>query len=358
MDVNVYKYDIDIQNTFLSTIISYPIYSVRCAAHTLQLALQDAIKFSPIVETIAKARSLNLKLRHPTYQKLLKIMKLPKPVLDCRWHSTHDMLERLILLKPNIEDFFTEQSDYLLTEDWKEIITIVEILKPLKIATKQFQSKQLTLTDFYAAWLRCCIELEKNPNHFAQLLYSCLKNREERFIKNEILLAAIYLDPRYKVLLSDDDKICAKKHLVNLWRRIKSLTTPILSDDISSDEVIEQEDDLEKLIQLKERQEKILKRGPTIAEKSIGTIITGFSDYKRLDKKENILHFWESAKLEHPELYILSKILFAVPATQVSVERSFSHLKFILSPHRSRMSEQLLEDIMLIRLNKILKIDT
>ncbi|CAK9296366.1 unnamed protein product [Gordionus sp. m RMFG-2023] len=123
-------------------------------------------------------------------------------------------------------------------------------------------------------------------------------NREERFIKNEILLAAIYLGPRYKVLLSDDDKICAKKHLVNLWRRIKSLTTPILSDDISSDE------------------------------------------------------------LEHPELYILSKILFAVPATQVSVERSFSHLKFILSPHRSRMSEQLLEDIMLIRLNKIFKIDT
>ncbi|XP_065321217.1 uncharacterized protein LOC135928689 [Gordionus sp. m RMFG-2023] len=360
MDVNVYKYDIDdIQNTFLSTIISYPIYSVRCAAHTLQLALQDAIKLSPIVETIAKARSLNLKLRHPTYQKLLKNMKLPKPVLDChRWHSTHDMLERLILLKPNIEDFFTEQSDYLLTEDWKEIITIVEILKPLKIVTKQFQSEQLTLTDFYAAWLRCCIELEKNPNHFAQLLYSCLKNREERFIKNEILLAAIYLDPRYKVLLSDDDKICAKKHLVNLWRRIKSLTTPILSDDISSDEVIEQEDDLEKLIQLKERQEKIFKRGPTIAEKSIGTIITRFSDYKRLDKKENILHFWESAKLEHPELYILSKILFAVPATQVSVERSFSHLKFILSPHRSRMSEQLLEDIMLIRLNKIFKIDT
>ncbi|XP_065323065.1 uncharacterized protein LOC135930212 [Gordionus sp. m RMFG-2023] len=199
---------------------------------------------------------------------------------------------------------------------------------------------------------------KKYPNHFAQLLYSCLKNREERFIKNEILLAAIYLDPRYKVLLSDDDKICAKKHLVNLWRRIKSLTTPILSDDISSDEVIEQEDDLEKLIQLKERQEKIFKRGPTIAEKSIGTIITGFSDYKRLDKKENILHFWESAKLEHPELYILSKILFAVPATQVSVERSFSHLKFILSPHRSRMSEQLLEDIMLIRLNKIFKIDT
>ncbi|XP_065313003.1 uncharacterized protein LOC135923302 isoform X2 [Gordionus sp. m RMFG-2023] len=329
----------------------YPIRFIVYGVHTLQLALQDAIKLSPIVETIAKARSLNLKLRHPTYQKLLKNMKLPKPVLDChRWHSTHDMLERLILLKPNIEDFFTEQSDYLLTEDWKEIITIVEILKPLKIATKQFQSEQLTLTDFYAAWLRCCIELEKNPNHFAQLLYSCLKNREERFIKNEILLAAIYLGPRYK--------ICAKKHLVNLWRRIKSLTTPILSDDISSDEVIEQEDDLEKLIQLKERQEKILKRGPTISEKSIGTIITGFSDYIRLDKKENILHFWESAKLEHPELYILSIILFAVPATQVSVERSFSHLKFILSPHRSRMSEQLLEDIMLIRLNKIFKIDT
>jgi len=33
----------------------------------------------------------------------------------------------------------------------------------------------------------------------------------------------------------------------------------------------------------------------------------------------------------YPELYILAKIVFAVPSTQVSVERLFSGLKFILS---------------------------
>ena len=45
------------------------------------------------------------------------------------------------------------------------------------------------------------------------------------------------------------------------------------------------------------------------------------------------------------------KIVFPVPATQVTVERAFSTLKFVLSDKRANIEDMLLEDILLINLN-------
>ncbi|KAF2893102.1 hypothetical protein ILUMI_13071 [Ignelater luminosus] len=49
-------------------------------------------------------------------------------------------------------------------------------------------------------------------------------------------------------------------------------------------------------------------------------------DAERIAREVNILQFWETMKPIHPELYELSKVVFGVPATQVSVERLFSGL--------------------------------
>ncbi|KYQ47162.1 hypothetical protein ALC60_13794 [Trachymyrmex zeteki] len=70
-----------------------------------------------------------------------------------------------------------------------------------------------------------------------------------------------------------------------------------------------------------------------------------------LKTKESILEFWENKKLTMPELYKLSKIILAAPATQVSVERLFSALKFILSLLRSNLSKELVNDILVVRCN-------
>lgn len=55
----------------------------------------------------------------------------------------------------------------------------------------------------------------------------------------------------------------------------------------------------------------------------------------------------------YPELYTLSKIVFAVPSTQVSVERLFSGLKFILTPYRSNITSKNLEDQLIVRTNRL-----
>ena len=72
---------------------------VRCAAYTLQLAVEDALKKSSLRNVIDSARCICKKLRNPSVFVLLKKLKLRKPVLDSptRWHSTYDMLQCLLL---------------------------------------------------------------------------------------------------------------------------------------------------------------------------------------------------------------------------------------------------------------------
>ena len=54
--------------------------------------------------------------------------------------------------------------------------------------------------------------------------------------------------------------------------------------------------------------------------------------------------------LDEP-LLTTAKILSAMPVTQVSVERLFSSIKFILSDHRASMKQDLLDAILFLRAN-------
>lgn len=84
--------------------------------------------------------------------------------------------------------------------------------------------------------------------------------------------------------------------------------------------------------------------------------LTAFDDNyigcRQLD--EHTLDFWKRSevKKKFPEVYGLSILVNAVPVTQVSVERAFSIVAFILSNRRCQLAEKTLNDILLIRLNK------
>lgn len=64
--------------------------------------------------------------------------------------------------------------------------------------------------------------------------------------------------------------------------------------------------------------------------------------------------FWEANKTIKPELYEIAKAVFAVASTEVSVERNFSALSFILNKYRCSLGDEMLEDILFVRLNKSL----
>ncbi len=78
-------------------------------------------------------------------------------------------------------------------------------------------------------------------------------------------------------------------------------------------------------------------------------IIRNYDDKQPMDT--NLLDYWYSKRFSNPILYKLAMVVHGVPATQVSVERCFSILRFIFSDYRTRLLPELLADIMFIRLN-------
>lgn len=66
---------------------------------------------------------------------------------------------------------------------------------------------------------------------------------------------------------------------------------------------------------------------------------------------KNIMEYWQEKKCIYPHLYQLAKVVHSVPATQVSVERSFSALKMMLTDQRCNLSEESLAKLLFVKLN-------
>ncbi|XP_061716936.1 uncharacterized protein LOC133524807 [Cydia pomonella] len=138
------------ESTLLQNAVSNDTHKVRgmlCAAHTLQLAIKDAINESVEVQvTLDLARKIAKILLIPTNRNLLKIAHLKVPIIDCatRWTSKYDMLVRLQSLKEFCENIH-EVSRLASGQFWEEIEQFITCLKPLYDCTLILQREQLTV---------------------------------------------------------------------------------------------------------------------------------------------------------------------------------------------------------------------
>lgn len=64
------------------------------------------------------------------------------------------------------------------------------------------------------------------------------------------------------------------------------------------------------------------------------------------------MEIWETWISEFPELYILSNTINAIPSSQAGAERYISALSFVFTDKRFKLGQQILEDILKIKLNK------
>lgn len=71
----------------------------------------------------------------------------------------------------------------------------------------------------------------------------------------------------------------------------------------------------------------------------------------RLEEGCSIIQHWFEQTKNDQDLWNVISVVLAAPATQVSVERAFSALAIILSKLRSRLSEETLQNILIVKLN-------
>lgn len=82
-----------------------------------------------------------------------------RAIIDC--HSTHDMLERLCELPSFCDDMSATINElHLIESEWRDISSLVCVLKPAKLATKCIQSDQLTAGDLDGIWLKFVLDTD------------------------------------------------------------------------------------------------------------------------------------------------------------------------------------------------------
>lgn len=193
--------------------------NIRCGAHTLHLCVRDVLEVAGIKEKLDRCRRIVKKLRTPSYLSILKNGSFKKPVLDCptRWNSSYEMLKRLLELKEVVTSFICKNAEMQLTEkDWEFVNDFVETFAPVCSATLKLQAEQLCFSEFYMVIMDTLIKLEKMPGNEMRNTFVCALNaRKINIFSNDLLKAAIFLDPRIKVCLSPNEvasaKICIQK---------------------------------------------------------------------------------------------------------------------------------------------------
>lgn len=251
--------------------------------------------------------------------------------------------------------------DSLLLSDveWSAVEKLISILAPFDKYTKQLQSETVTLSDFYDYWVKLRIKTSKCTDELSTALLEELNKWNSHLMENPVMIAAIYLDPRFHRAISDDQKALAINFLVGLHFKVNDIE----SDDVEqANATVNSENDVtNKSDKSDDEMEEYLRACSSAG--SVGSFMCGSSKEEQIrqtlknfyGKQEplttKVLNYWEMHKHEWPELYKLASVIFAIPPTQTTVERAFSSLAIILTSHRTRLSDSSLQNILLVRLN-------
>lgn len=189
-----------------------------------------------------------------------------------------------------------------------------------------------------------------------------MMKRDSLLLENEILLAAIYVDPMSRLLLNSEQTATGKKALYDVAVRMKGLRPEIPPQDevllsnsgnsgsSSSNEELDFDSFLDKMEVAKGKRRRISVTEPVNVQikKFQQEFYNALKEVEKYDRSSKLTV--EEAILVYPEIVSdVARIVTAMPPTQVSVERLFSALKIIKSDLRASMKEDLAEAILFLR---------
>lgn len=215
---------------------------------------------------------------------------------------------------------------------WENVENITASLRPARVALESLWNKRMILGNFYAAWLKCYVHTSRIDSPLAQALVKSMKEREQGFCHTNTFCAALYMDPRDRVVLTPEQKSRAIEHLRKTWNRISGLPQKQEGSggvQVSAEAAspVEPQDDLEAFLCEKEAEAGVNHD----FSNDLHTVLEMLGKEPRVQKSTNVLAHWKNRKQQQPELYALEKVVLAVPATRFGVNLAISALSYASS---------------------------
>jgi hypothetical protein len=155
---------------------------IKCMAHTIQLVVKKV--YAHYDTLIVKSRRFVNRIRKsgPAVEKL-HAMCGKVLVTDnlTRWNSTYFMIQRLLEVKPHVNDILTiVKADNLLVADWSKLEEVSSLLEPFAVQTDNLQSDSMSMSYAIPALLDLQCHLQTFP-HCKSLAKALLIDIRSRF---------------------------------------------------------------------------------------------------------------------------------------------------------------------------------
>ena len=262
-------------------------------------------------------------------------------------------------------------------EHWKQVAELENLLRVPFIVTKKLQTSDLTQGQFFKEWKALIYRLTEIGGFIADDIRKSMVQIELTLLDNKILLAAIYVDPMYRVIRTENQLNRAKSFLCDVAIRIEGLS--LQEDAVDNSRQLDMttghefessgisnvqsssassEDEYEQFLNCEEISRKRRCIQAEESESHNPSEIQAFqTDF--LDALNHVDSFDISSKLkvrqainQYPEIVQkAATAVTALPPTQVSVERLFSALRLVKSELRSQMKEDLVDAILFLKTN-------
>lgn len=226
----------NISSAFLNYNKNDILHHYSCAAHTLQLSIEDALKENNMTGILKKCRSIVTHYNHSnkSWERLQQIQfRLKRPnhkliqMVETRWNSVFLMLERIIEQREAIVlDLPYSGRDNFTSSEWKLINCYVEILKPVLEATKELSQENIPTFSMinpivYTIDTKLNNYIAHNINTttglgFARSLKKSMANRFKACKTNSSYILETVIDPRFKTILMAPQEVEKVNLLLNV----------------------------------------------------------------------------------------------------------------------------------------------
>jgi hypothetical protein len=380
--------------------------ALRCAVHTLQLALKDAVKQQPSINQLCKdAQALVKAIRRSSFltEQLLDIQKVEAAADDLsdsdeherglcddvtrplklalnvktRFNSMCILFSRLLEVKSAVQRLCIEQAsnpDFnykaLSNEQWDQIYELVVVLSPVKEVCDSLEGSSTPSLSLLIPLVWQLINTLAEINKILKLpttkvvcaaVRSSVYERMESALKEPSSRIALMLDPRVRSKrIPNHDRATSIKALSDAFLDFPSVlaayrgtSAPALRhrDAIASSDGKEEKEE-ESIEQAVKRRKVILSH---LTEEPRASVV--ISEMDLYLNEEGIaltdcpLEWWKKKATAYPVLSEMARVYLAVPATSAPSERVFSVGKLILDEKRRRLDEGRVARLMFCKRN-------
>jgi hypothetical protein len=341
---------------------------IRCAAHVLNLIVQDGLKsMDSVVDNIRNSVKYIRSSQHRieqfdkmVLQNGIECKHQPSLDVSTRWNSTFLMLESTLPFRKVFETLQEQEPSYTFgpsNQEWQMVVDICRLLKVFCHATNIISGSNYPTSNLYflEIWSVKVVldEQEKSSNATIRIMVREMKKKFHKYFMESYLTNCIpvVLDPRFKMELVEFRLkkyfgVGADKHILEVKEAIAALFLAYAAEVEDFNSMSQEQSGEETGLAddaLSDFDEHIkLKKANSCNE--LQRYLE--EDFHPRTPDFDILKWWAVNSPRYPVLGNIARDVLAVPASTVASESAFSTCGRVITDHRTSLGAESVEALM------------